>query len=63
MTNPHPLPVQFAGDEPEERELFEAWAQKNQPWLLDQPDSDSERLVQMTARTAFSAGRASKVSP
>lgn len=36
---------------------FEDFARTTAPWLLDEPGSDADRLVQITARKAYEAGR------
>jgi hypothetical protein len=37
-------------------QAFESWARRKQPWLVEAPEDDFERLLQVTAREAFSAG-------
>jgi hypothetical protein len=39
---------------------YEDWAKKQQPWLLDKPKNDKDRLLQLTAWEAYQAGRSDR---
>lgn len=45
-------------DEEKERIRFEAWAEGEQPWLLEKAESDNDRLLRLTAWEAWKASRA-----
>jgi len=42
--------------QPDCKAAYEAWAEKEMPWVLETPEDDTERLVRTTALIAFERG-------